>query len=96
MAIQTTSSPANPAGWGPTASAMALSGMPSAMEPRARTIALTGLGGFGAGGGGTGCGATGRAAAWASLASTRASISRPTRSTNDSRTASRYSDGSSL
>jgi len=28
---------------------MALSGMPSAMEPRARTMALTGLGGLGAG-----------------------------------------------
>ena len=59
-------------------------------------MTLTGLGARGAGGGGAGCWATGRAAACASLASTRASISRPTRSTNDSRTASRYSDGSSL
>src|SRR5262249_54634713 len=74
---------------------MAVMGIPSAIEPRAIARGLNCLG-WRAGGAGAGCGATGRTAAWASLASTRASMSRPTRSTKEASTPSPDSVPSSL
>jgi hypothetical protein len=81
IAIQTTRSPQNPV----VPAAIPLIGMPRAIEPSATTGSM--LSCFDA--------SAGRTDACASLASTRASISLPIRSTKDSTTASRYSGASS-
>src|SRR6266851_7495386 len=89
IAIQTTSSPQIPAGRLPAAAAMALIGMPSAIEPSAIAVTWNGLGR-----GAADCGYAGPRVA-ATRASTRASTSLLTFSRKESTTAFWYSGPSS-